>query len=455
MDLKVDSRKVKKGDTFLALRGISSDGHDYIDKAISNGASYIIAEEGEYSVPYKIVPDTREYLIEYLKLNYSDKINKLKFIGITGTNGKTTTAFLIYNSLKKLGVKVAYIGTIGFYIDDKIMDLSNTTPDIYDLYDMFLTCYNEGCTYVVQEISSQGLAYNRVEGYFFDYAVFTNLTEDHLDFHKTMDNYCEAKQELFKKLKPDGISIINNDDLYKDKFLIGNNIITYGFSDSDYQVVNYNLGSTKTNFEYKYLDNIYKIDTNLIGKFNIYNLLVVIIVLKNIGFDESKIYNVISELKTPDGRLNVVKYENNSIIIDYAHTPDALSKVINVALDITKGNVYTVFGCTGDREREKRPIMTNEACKLSKYVILTHDDPHNEDQKQIFSDMTKDLKYDNYEICYDRGEAIKKGIDLLNENDTLLILGKGHEKYIIKNNEKIPFNDLECVNKYIKDKVNV
>ena len=450
MNLKVDSRKVTKGDTFLALRGIDGDGHNYIDKAISNGASFIIAEEGDYSVPYKIVPDTRKYLMDYLEENYKEKIDKLKFIGITGTNGKTTTAFLIYSALKKLGVKTAYIGTIGFYIDDKISDLSNTTPDIYDLYDMFLRCYDEGCTYVIQEVSSQGLAYNRVNGYNFDYAIFTNLTEDHLDFHKTMENYCEAKQELFKKLKKDGISIINNDDLYKDKFLIGNNIITYGFSDSTYQVVNYNLSSTKTNFEYKYNNNIYNIETKLIGKFNIYNILVSIIVLKNIGFSDTDISNVIKELDTPNGRINVVKYKTNTIIIDYAHTPDALSKIINVGLDITKGNVYTVFGCTGDREREKRPIMTNEACKLSKYVILTHDDPHNEDQEQIFSDMTKDIKYNNYEICYDRGEAIRKGIDLLKENDTLLILGKGHEKFIIKNNEKIPFNDLECVNNYLK-----
>ena len=201
MKIKVDSRKVEKGDTFIALRGVDNDGHNYINKAIENGASKIICEEGNYSVETIVVKDTREYLINYLNENYGDRINKLKIIGITGTNGKTTSAYLFHEILNKMGKKCGYIGTIGFYINEKVRSLNNTTPDIYDLYELLLECYDKNCEYVVMEVSSQGLANKRVESLKFDYAVFTNLTQDHLDFHKTMENYALAKQELFKKFK--------------------------------------------------------------------------------------------------------------------------------------------------------------------------------------------------------------------------------------------------------------
>ncbi len=450
MNLKVDSRKIQKGDTFLALRGVDNDGHNYISKAIENGASKIIAEEGTYDIPYEIVPDTRKYLMDYLKENYYEKISKLKFIGITGTNGKTTTAFLIHKALNKLGVKSAYIGTVGFYVDKKIRSLSNTTPDIYDLYEMFIECVDMGCKYVVQEVSSQGLSYKRVDGYLFDYAIFTNLTQDHLDYHKTMENYCLAKQELFRKLKNDGVAIVNYDDEYKNYFLLAENKnITYGFLGGDYKITNYKMTNQETLFSINYKNNNYDFVSPLFGKFNVYNMLVTIVVLNQIGFDLKIISELVKTLEAPSGRMDLIKYKNNSIIVDYAHTPDALSKIINTALEVTKGKVYTVFGCTGDRDRTKRPIMSSLACKLSDYVIMTHDDPHNEDQKQIFDDMLKGLEYNNYEICYDRGEAIGKGIDMLNENDTLLILGKGHEEYIICKNEKIPFNDSKFVKEYI------
>lgn len=451
MNIKIDSRKIEKGDTFLALRGVDNDGHNYIEKAIENGAYKIVAEYGNYSVPTEIVNDTRKYLMDYLTSNYNEKISKLKFIGITGTNGKTTTAFLIHNALNKLGIKCAYIGTIGFYIDKKIRPLANTTPDVYDLYNLFLEAIDNGCEYVVQEVSSQGLAYKRVEGYEFDYAIFTNLTQDHLDYHKTMENYANCKQELFKKLKKDGTAIVNYDDGYKDKYLLPKNKnITYGFLGGDFQITNFKMTNTETLFSYDYMGEHYNITSPLLGRYNVYNLLVTIIILKLIGIDNQKIENVVRIVEPPSGRMDTIIYKNNSIIVDYAHTPDALSKIINTMLEVTKGNLYVVFGCTGDRDRGKRPIMTDIACKLSKKVILTHDDPHNEDQKQIFDDMIKDIKYTNYEICYDRKEAIIKGINLLNENDCLLVLGKGHEEYIIKNNEKIPFNDRKTIEEYIK-----
>lgn len=451
MNIKIDSRKIEKGDTFLALRGVDNDGHNYIEKAIENGAYKIVAEYGNYSVPTEIVNDTRKYLMDYLTSNYNEKISKLKFIGITGTNGKTTTAFLIHNALNKLGIKCAYIGTIGFYIDKKIRPLANTTPDVYDLYNLFLEAIDNGCEYVVQEVSSQGLAYKRVEGYEFDYTIFTNLTQDHLDYHKTMENYANCKQELFKKLKKDGTAIINYDDDYKEKYLLDSNKnITYGFLGGDFQITNFKMTNTETLFSYDYKGEHYNITSPLLGRYNVYNLLVTIIILRLIGIDNQKIENVVRIVEPPSGRMDTIIYKNNSIIVDYAHTPDALSKIINTMLEVTKGNLYVVFGCTGDRDRGKRPIMTDIACRLSKKVILTHDDPHNEDQTQIFDDMTKDIKYTNYETCYDRKEAIIKGINLLNENDCLLVLGKGHEEYIIKMGEKIPFNDRKTIEEYIK-----
>ncbi len=455
MNLKVDSRKINKGDTFVALRGVDLDGHQFIEKAIENGASKIIAEYGSYSVQTEIVKDTRKYLIDYLSKNYNDELRDIKFIGITGTNGKTTTAFLIHEALNKLGIKCAYIGTIGFYIGQKVKNLVNTTPDIYDLYEMFLTCKEKGCKVIVQEVSSQGLSYHRVEGYLFDYAIFTNLTQDHLDYHKTMENYANAKQSLFRKLKPNGTAIINYDDAYKDYFLLPNNHnVTYGFLGGNFQITNFKMTNQKTLFSYDYEGKHYNIESSLLGKYNVYNLLATIIVLRLIGIDHSKIQMISKELSAPSGRMDTIIYKTNSIIVDYAHTPDALSKIINTMLEVTKGHIYTVFGCTGDRDRGKRPIMTSIACKLSTKVILTHDDPHNESQTQIFDDMLKDIHYTNYEICYDRKEAIIKGINYLKENDVLLILGKGHEEFIIKGDEKIPFNDRKVVLEYLQIKDN-
>ena len=454
LNVKVDSRKVKKGDTFIALRGISSDGHDYIESAIKNGASKLIVEEDKnYSVEYEVVSDTRAYLINYLKENYSKYLNEMKIIGITGTNGKTTSAYLLHNALNLLGIKTAYIGTIGFYINKKIESLNNTTPDVLDLFELLLKSYGNGCKYVCMEVSSQGLSHKRVEGFLFDYVIFTNLTQDHLDYHKTMENYCLAKQELFRKLKPNGTAIINYDDEYKNYFLLpNNNNITYGFLGGDYQITNFKMTNQKTTFSYDYNGNHYNIASPLLGKFNVYNLLVTIIVLRLMNIPEKQIENLCVELEAPNGRMDTICYGTNSIIVDYAHTPDALSKIINTMLEVTNGHIYTVFGCTGDRDRGKRPIMTNIACKLSAKVILTHDDPHNEDQKQIFDDMTNGIKYTNYEICYDRKEAIIKGIGYLKDNDTLLVLGKGHEEFIINGNEKIPFNDRTVILEYLNNK---
>ena len=453
INIKSDSRKVKPGDIFVALKGISSNGSQYIEDAIKNGASkLIVEEEGNYSVPYEIVPDSRKFLENYLSDNYNKYLDEMTLVGITGTNGKTTTAFLLYDALNKLGHKCAYMGTIGFYLKDKVYSLPNTSPDITEVYDMIITAYDAGYRYMVLEVSSHGLEMNRLEGINFDYAVFTNLTQDHLDYHKTMENYALAKQKLFKNLKDSGKSFVNADDKYKEYFLLDKNKnITYGFDNGVYRVINYDMNQGGTKFTYLHDGQKESIVSNLLGKYNIYNTLVVVSFLKEIGVSYEDIKDTILKLKSPSGRMDMIEYNNSSIVIDYAHTPDAVEKIINAMKDVTEGNIYTVFGCTGDRDRTKRPIMMNIVTSLSKFAIVTNDDPHNEDPNQIVNDMLDGINVNNYEVCLDRKKAIIKGINLLEEKDSLLILGKGHEEVmIVKNNEKIPFNDRKVVIEYLE-----
>ena len=454
INIKSDSRKIRPGDIFIALKGINSDGDKYINSAIEKGASKVIVEsDNKYSVDTLKVEDTRKYLNEYLNNHYNKYLNEMNIIGITGTNGKTTSAYLIYQALNKLDMKCAYIGTIGFYLDKKVCSLANTSPDICDLYDMIITAYDNGYRNIVMEVSSQGLSMGRFENIKFDYAIFTNLTQDHLDYHKTMENYAKAKQKLFYSLKETGISIINEDDNYKSYFQIGN-VVSYGFSSDNYKILKYNLGY-KTNFELK-IDNIYyKFNSNLIGKYNIYNLVCTIVLLNKMGIDINKIKDVVEVLTAPPGRMDIINYNNNLIIVDYAHTPDAMINIYDTITEIKKGNIYTVFGCTGDRDRTKRPIMMDIACTNSKVAIITSDDLHDEEFNHILDDILENNNKNNYMVIEDRGKAIEKGIDMLNNKDILLILGKGHEESIIVKDRKIPFNDKNVVESIIKKNVKI
>ena len=454
INIKSDSRKIKEGDIFVALKGISSNGEDYIESAINNGASKIILEsDNKYSVDTIKVDDTREYLVNYLKDNYGKYLNEMTLIGITGTNGKTTTAYLIYQILNKLGIKCGYIGTIGYYLNDKVCDLPNTSPDICEIYDMLINAYDNDYKVVVMETSSQGLDMGRLDSIKFDYALFTNLTQDHLDYHKTMENYALAKQKLFNNLKENGLGIINSDDS-SNTYFKNCNYVEYGFNNNDYKILDYNL-DYKIRFNLDIKGNVYNIESNLIGKYNMYNLLCAIALVNEMNIDINKIIDVVKNLQAPPGRTDIINYKNNLIIIDYAHTPDAMENIYNLVKEINKGNVYTVFGCTGDRDRTKRPIMMSLATNNSKYVILTSDDLHNEDFSRIVSDTIEGTTKNNYEVIMDRGKAIEKAIDLLNSDDILLILGKGHEEFIILRDKKIPFNDKKHVEKLLKEKVNI
>ena len=452
INIKTDSRKVVPGDIFVALRGIVGDGHDFIPMAIKNGASKIIAEEGAYDVPYEIVPDTREYLNNYLLNNYNKYLEQMHIIGLTGTNGKTTAAYLIYDALKKFGKKCCYIGTIGFYMDEKVCNLPNTTPEVTEVYDMLIKAYDDGYRYAIVEASSEGLLHRRLENIPFEYAVFTNLTQDHLNIHKTMENYAKCKQKLFNQIRPGGKAIVNFDDPNKDKFLLDYNVnVTYGFTGGDYKITDYQMSILGSNFTFINDGVKQNIKVPLIGKYNIYNVLVTIIVLRELGFNYGDISDVLLYIQSPPGRMDMVEYKNNRIIIDYAHTPDAIQNVISTVKEVCDGHIYTVFGCTGDRDRTKRPIMTRLVTEACDHVIITSDDVHNEDPNQIVSDMLEGIVKDNYEIELDRKKAIIKGIKLLTTNDVLLILGKGHEEVmIVKDNKRIPFNDKKTVLEYLE-----
>ena len=435
MNIKDDSRKVVKGDIFVALKKIN-DGHKYVIDAIKNGASKVVVEEGDYDAETIKVADTHKYLVDYLYDNYYNKIKDLKLIGMTGTNGKTTTCFLLYQALNKLGIKCAYIGTIGFYLDKKIKPLNNTTPDILEIYELLLECVDNNIEYVVMECSSHALDMHRLDKLEFKYGIFSNLTIDHLDYHKTIENYIKAKQKLFDQVTIK--TLVNSDDEYKDYF-IRNNTITYGLN-GDYKLSDIDLN--KRTFK---VNNItYK--TNLIGKHNIYNLLVVIALLSELKLDTK----VVEDLTCPPGRMDIVKKDDNLIIIDYAHTPDAVSKIINSVKELKHNKIITIIGCGGDRDSSKRPIMSKIACDNSDCVIFTNDNPRGENPNNIISDMLHNLDKFNYEIILNREKAIIKGIQMLEKNDILLVLGKGHENYQVINGVKYHFDDKETVKKHVK-----
>lgn len=451
IDLKTDSRKVKPGDTFIAIRNVARDGHDYIRKAIENGATKIICEEGKFPVETEIVADTRKYLEEYLYKNYYPKIKDMKLIGVTGTNGKTTICFLVYQMLKKLGRNPAYIGTIGFYYNDEKKELNNTTPDIDLLYEMLLEAKENGCDTVVMEVSSHALDKNRIYGLEFDCVAFTNLTQDHLDYHETMENYCNAKKRLFTLTRNDKVAVINGDSEYAKHFINpSNNNIIISSTSGDCLIKSMDFSHLDTKIKFSYEEQEYETTVKMVGRYNVYNFLTAIILVHKLGFSIEEILKLAECISAPNGRMEKIDYKTNSIFIDYAHTPDAVINVLKSTEEYKKGKVITIIGCGGDRDRTKRPLMGRAAEEYSDYVIFTNDNPRTEDEKQIMNDILEGLTKENHEVIYNREEAIKKGIELLKENDILMILGKGHEDYQIIGKEKHHFSDKEVVLENIK-----
>ena len=449
---ETDSRKVKPGQIFVAIVGHTVDGHDYIDQAIKNGASkLIVSKEGNYGISYEIVNDTEEYLTNALVKEYSKEFENMDFIGVTGTNGKTTTCYLIYQMLSKLGCSVAYMGTIGFYYQDKKIILNNTTPDILTIYNLLLEAKEAGIKTVVMEVSSHSLCYKRIAGLKYKVGGFTNLTEDHLDFHKDLEDYLNAKLKLIDYLDKDAKMLVNSDDEASKKWQDKYYCLTYGENKSNYQIIRYDITPSKTTLEFKYLDDNYQITTNLTSKFNVYNYLLALSIVHEYGYSINEILDITKDIYPPKGRCETYEVNDAYAVIDYAHTPDAVEKVIEAYTELKKARIITIVGCGGDRDNKKRPIMGGIASDLSDYVIFTNDNPRTEDPNKIMNDIIAGVKKDNYEIIFDRREAIDKAINMLEKDDILLILGKGHEDYQIIGHEKIHLDDSEEVLKHIKN----
>ena len=451
INIKIDSRKIKPGDTFVAIPGSNVDGHDYVNKAIELGATKVVIEHDmDVSVEKIIVEDSNEWLRNYISNTYKDEVNEMNIIGITGTNGKTTSAYLTYQMLNKLGSKTAYIGTIGFYIpDEDFVELPNTTPNILDLYELFLEAKEKGCKNVIMEVSSHALHQRRVEGLSFKVAAFTNLTQDHLDYHKTMDDYLAAKQLILKQL--DGPMIINADDETASKWSSKyDKIIDYGYKAKNYKINTYEEIKNGTLIDFSYNNIAYKVETNLKSRFNVYNYLTTLSIVNNLGYKIDEIINITTDVYPPKGRCELIKVKDGFAVVDYAHTPDAVEKVVNAFNENKKGRVITLVGCGGDRDPVKRPIMGRIAVENSDFAILTSDNPRTEDPAKIMEDILKGVHKDNYIVELDRRTAIKKGLDMLEKDDVLLILGKGHEDYQIIGREKIHLDDAEEVRKYVE-----
>lgn len=352
--------------------------------------------------------------------------------------------------LLNLNVDTAYIGTIGYHHKDEFIELNNTTPDVLTVYKLLVHAKESGCKAVVMEVSSQALSYDRLYGINYSIISFTNLTEDHLDYHKTMENYLKAKLLILDHLTKNAIILANSDDNNYINFKKDNHtFLTYGYN-GDYKIIGFDSNPSETNLIFEYNKINYNVTIPLTSKFNVYNYLTSLSIVNQYGFSINDILNITPKLHAPKGRCEAYKVNDGYAVIDYAHTPDAVEKVITAYNELKKNKVITIIGCGGDRDPKKRPIMGNIATNLSDYVIITSDNPRTEDPNKIIDDILKGINTNNYEVELDRKEAIKKGVKMMKKDDILLVLGKGHENYQIIGKEKQHLDDAEEVLKYKK-----
>ena len=458
-----DSRKVQKSSLFVAVKGFQNDGHRFLQEAINKGAIGVVVEDNN-SIPDDLihhaqiskilVNDSRKALAELSKGFYKDPTKSLKLIGITGTNGKTTSTFILKNILQSTGYKTGLIGTIANYIGDEKVDSKLTTPESNDLNRMFYDMIQSGCEYAVMEVSSHSLVLNRVHGLDFKAAIFSNITSDHLDFHKTFEEYFEAKKILFDGLKEKSFAIVNSDDKNSKKMVNDSKskVFSYGVSEnSDFQIKNitYDLNGTEFTITNNKID--YKIHTTLIGTFNAYNATSAFATAYCLGLDADQIIDGIKTAPQVPGRFEVLGKGNKKAIVDYSHTADSLEKALQAVREIVKdkNEVVTVFGCGGDRDKTKRPVMGKVASDLSDKVIVTSDNPRTENPFEIIEDIKKGISKNNFAVEENREEAIKKAIQSSTDNAVILIAGKGHENYQEINGLRNHFSDREVALKYL------
>ena len=454
-----DSRKIKKDCLFIAVKGTAVDGHDFISQAIETGAIAIVCEE---------LPETRLENITYVKVKnatyalgiiaanfYDNPSQKLKLVGVTGTNGKTTTVTLLYNLFKSLGYTVGLLSTVKNKIHNEEVAATHTTPDAISLNELLNKMLEKGCQYVFMEVSSHAIVQHRVTGITFAGGVFTNITHDHLDYHKTFDEYIKAKKTFFDNLPEEAFALTNKDDANGMVMLQNTKAhrVTYALkspADHKCRIVENHLNGLLLNIDNK------EVWVKLIGQFNAYNVLAVYTTAVLLKQDATNILTALSALNSVEGRFQYLKSDNGIIgIVDYAHTPDALKNVLETIKGIRTGNeqVITLAGCGGDRDAAKRPVMAKIACQFSNKVILTADNPRSEDPEEILNQMQKGIDPVDAKKTLritDRKEAIRTAISLAKPGDIILIAGKGHEKYQEIKGVKHPFDDFEILKETFK-----
>ncbi|MEH7333375.1 UDP-N-acetylmuramoyl-L-alanyl-D-glutamate--2,6-diaminopimelate ligase [Neobacillus drentensis] len=454
ISIENDNRKVQNGSLLICIKGYTVDGHDFADSAVEKGAVAILAERPlPLKVPVIIVQDTTRAMAVLADAFYGQPTKKLHLIGITGTNGKTTTSHLIEKILSDQKKKTGLIGTMYTKIADKVMETKNTTPESLTLQKTFQHMVDEGVEAAVMEVSSHALDLGRVHGCDYNVAVFTNLTQDHLDYHKTMEEYQRSKSLLFAQLgntyeySNPKFAVLNADDPASDMFRRSTaaHVITYGIEEkADFQATNIQMTSAGTNFELVIGKSKYSINMQLIGKFSVYNVLASIAAAYVSKIPLADIIKSIENVEGVSGRFELVNAgQDFTVIVDYAHTPDSLENVLKTIKHFAKKKIFVIVGCGGDRDRTKRPLMAEIACKLATDPIFTSDNPRSEDPLAILKDMEAGVKHPQYvyTIIPDRKEAIKSAIQQADAGDVVLIAGKGHETYQIIGTQVYDFDD--------------
>ena len=454
-----DSRKVKKDSLFIATRGTASDGHHYIELAIEAGAVAIVCEDLpetlKENVTYVKVLDSSASL-GYIACNFYDNPSeKLKLVGITGTNGKTTTVTLLFNLFRGLGYNVGLLSTVENKINTTVIPSTHTTPDALSLNELLAKMVEAGCQYAFMEVSSHAIVQHRITGLKFIGAAFSNITHDHLDYHKTFEEYIRAKKMFFDNLQDDAFALTNKDDRNGSVMLQNTKAKKYSYglksvADFKCRVVENHLNGLLLSIDNQ------EVWVKLIGSFNAYNVLVVYSIAILLKQDKVQVLTTLSNLNSVEGRFQYIKSKNGIVaIVDYAHTPDALKNVLETIKDIRTGNeqVITLVGCGGDRDAAKRPIMAQIACEYSNKVVLTSDNPRSEDPEEILNQMQAGINPVEMKKTLrisDRKEAIRTAVAFAKEGDIILIAGKGHEKYQEIKGVKHPFDDFEIVKENFK-----
>jgi UDP-N-acetylmuramoyl-L-alanyl-D-glutamate--2,6-diaminopimelate ligase len=472
-----DSRLIQKDFLFVAVRGYHVDGHDYIKDALSRGAALIVSEDAvvtlhaeqcaaQSKATYVEVPDSREALALISAAFYGHPSRRLSLAGITGTNGKTTTSFITKSIIDAGGEKSGLLGTICYMMGDKTETARNTTPESLDLQRYLREMVDNEMNYAVLEVSSHALALKRVEGCSFKAAAFTNFSQDHLDFHGSMDEYFSAKTKIFSYLDKDGTAVLNSDDpmIRPLADTLNCNVLTYGVEKGAMIRAENIIDQTKMSRDQKHAvpsglsfdvqtpEERFRVNSSFIGRFNVYNILASVGIAHSLGMSPDVIQKGICDAKPVTGRFeNIDAGQKFLCIVDYAHTEDALRKLIAEVRHITEGRIITVFGCGADRDRTKRPLMGAAASELSDIVILTSDNPRTENPEKIIEDIVKGSKKNSYATYPDRAEAIREAVLIAGEGDTVLVAGKGHEDYQEIHGTRHHFSDKEVVRKVLKE----